>query len=266
MPICILSIPRNQTDIPLPKLESICEEVLQQTHSILEIPNPEDMESRIIRTDKEQPELSVSLTVGDYEYPGFHPESFHPTQEQLENTLAAITQIEGIENLNLGKIRIEAWRDSVFRELEANGPDTKPIIAETTQNFNDLPQIDCGISVSLSPNYVARTQEGGQKEQESQSVGGEFSPLRSRLENLFGPESERRTELHVRETLSADTDVSVEVDLKSEHSLTPSQMESVALTIEAELRNAKLMKEGETTTVWVRLGKADIIKSVSCLS
>ncbi|NCN82352.1 MAG: hypothetical protein GW947_00130 [Candidatus Pacebacteria bacterium] len=251
MPICILRVPKNY-ELAEARLREVCTQALEVTLKTLRIPDW-DQEIRVERvgSDKET-EVIISFTAGGVEYPDEHPdEIFDPNKELKQKVAEQISNLPELTQLQPHKVRLETWRNSFFTEVESITALPSPEGVSAT---------NCKISIALSPAYIAETQIGGPPEQESPMVGKEFAVLKSGLENVLGNENGHTVELAISGPVIADTDISIDVDLKSEKALTAEQLETIANTVELQLRSSGLAKEGRVITIWVKQGEAEVTR------
>ncbi|MDA1079838.1 MAG: hypothetical protein O2840_04095 [bacterium] len=249
MPICILRVPKTLS-VSQELLSDICVAALDATLENLSIPKW-DQEIRVERTNGTKAELVVSFTVGGEEYPEDFPNKvFDPEKGLLVATVQNISSLPALDSLRPCSVRLETWKESVFAEVEAVGGtiETNTVSLATELHF----PVSCRISVALSPKYIAETQTGGSPEHEGKPAGQEFAFIKTELADLLGSEGDHTVELAISEPTLADTDISIDVDLGSKQDLTAEQLETVVMTIEQQLQQRGLAREGRSITIWAK--------------
>lgn len=265
MPLCTLKIPKaNRITLSVEKREeanNLCNEVLDVVLHDLKIPDPEDREIKVVFSEENEAGISVSFTTGNV-YPGFEPESFLPTKEQLETVTAKIQSLAGESSIKVDETTMEAWANTTFilREnafVEVAPPEKLELLKEIGKSINS-PKVKLVLSPKKQVGISAPTKEGEPPKEEDpyQEVAKEISAV---IAESLGLPEELKVKFEVEHTLIADADVSVEFDCNSEKGLIPEKLrEYIASKVGEYLDKNNLTKDG-SAEVWIRQGEPEIV-------
>lgn len=152
MPIAILKIPKDAalSEVDISQAEELCRKGGNCLHEVLHVPDPEDKETRVIRSDSEETVLRIAFTIGPNEYPDFKPKSFFPTEEQIQSAGQSVLEIIKNSPIGVSQVVIEAWKNTTFilREEEIAEP-VSPVSEETLKEIGSRlhnPRMKCFIS------------------------------------------------------------------------------------------------------------------------
>lgn len=259
MPLCTLVVPKNWSVSMIEDAENRLREiVLVNLIDDFGIPDPNDQEMRIVRTDDESaqsPELQISFTVGDV-YPGH--ETFEPSDELKEKVGIKVQELAKRE-LGVSETSIEAWEDSSF--LICKNPDN-PQKVNYRPERNIMDQIDRPVvRIVLQPEkaeaaHVSAPRREGEPIREGETYRGLAREIADGVSETLGIPEETgcRTEILVAEV--ADCGVSVEIDfgLKEGHGVPTEAHLAIAQRAVEILNENSLTRNEEVVEVWARPG------------
>jgi len=259
MPIAILEIPKTiaPSGINTSQAKELCEKARDSLHDMLNVPDPRDKETRIVRKGLDETILKMAFTIGPNEYPDFKPKSFFPTKDQVKLAGRSILKIIKESQLGISQVVIEAWRDTTFLLREEEIPEpvspvSEEALREIGSNLNNprirlilSPQKREGVS-SLKELYLP-PENGGYQEVALK--------LSNRMTEILGL---KEVTAEVEFADFADTDVSVEFDCetKPNNSISQEIRKYMAESVLYILDSCQSTKEG-SGEVWVRQGQPE---------
>lgn len=257
MPITILEIPKD-SKINVPQTKELCEKVGDCLHDTLRVPDPEDKESRVIRSSLGEIILRTAFTIGSNEYPDFEPKSFFPRKDQIESAGQAVLKIIKDSQPDVSKVVIEAWRDTTFVLREEKIPEPVSPVSEEVLREIGSHLYNPRIRLVLSPKKregVSSLKELGLSP-ENASYQEVALKLSRRAAEILGRGEAITTEVEFAD--SADTDVTVEFDceLEPNNSIPQEVREFMAESVLHILNSTWATKEG-SGEVWIRQGQPE---------
>ena len=124
MPLCTLELePARLSAVGgLKAAKAVCDKALDLTHHLLDIPDPEDREMRIVTRNNASTKLTIEFTVGPHEYPRSKPEAFFPISQLLYDLSGAIhTHVQGVP-LVVEKTELKVWEHTTFLLRSTESP------------------------------------------------------------------------------------------------------------------------------------------------
>ena len=219
----------DRTD--LTDYDDFIDEVLSVTLEELNIPDPEDRESRTpqLNRDEESNRLRISYSIGpsEYEYHlGKGNGRFEPSPEQRNNLALRIAELRERYGIEMNRLEIVEWRNSVFELIREE--DLEPEISNDSFKEEELQSLE----LFKSRLYV-----------NSPELVPQFTDLIPGCEIIVVDGSDAPVSLEL------DSDVDVDRDIK----------EQLADSLKKRLiSKMNSNKDFEYSTVWVRSGKPDI--------
>lgn len=225
---------------------------------MLKIPNPEDKESRVIRSGFDKSKLTVAFTIGPNEYPGFEPKSFFPTKEQIELAGQSVLGMAKESQLGISQVVFESWQDTTFILRKKGAPEPVPPVPDEALREIGSNLVQPRIKIVLSP----QKREGisSLKEQGLSSENRNFQEVALKISNrmteILEPREPVAAEVEFAE--SADTDVSVEFDCGVESSkIIPEEVRKYMAESFLRVLDSNRTTKNGSGEVWIRQGKPE---------
>lgn len=232
----------------------MCEEGNDILHEILEVPDPEDKEVRIVeKQSATSANLKFSFTIGPKEYPDYNPPSFFPTQEQINMAGKKILDRLKDSTLDISKIDIEAWSDTTFKLKE--GKTSEPVSPVSSDELKIIGQKLDNPRITLA--FSPQKQEGASTSKEiGISPDTEGREATKKVADNIGQILGIPISIETIFAIEADSDIAVEFDCGVEPSLIIPENVRIYLaeSVLHTLESLRIAKES-SAEVWIRQGK-----------
>jgi hypothetical protein len=278
MPLSTLTISKSELDRLGPSareiLQGLCKGSEEITKNALEVPDPNDAESRIIVLEENDLTImEVSFTVGDDVYgymDGIKNPSFKPTYESKKMAAKGIQALSEQLGINCKYVDMEAWSNTIFSMVTAESEKDKLVAPMFLSREAGLNIKSSKVKFVVSPNFTGKTlgttELPPSDESEVYSLKDE---IQKAMKEILALDEAHQFDFEFVEAFEADAALSIEVDLfqLNEDNVIPIEvLQFINDVICVQLLEGGFVdestQEGEVE-LWVRQGSPEITSTES---
>jgi hypothetical protein len=276
MPLSTLYIHRSDIDklgVDTEKtIHDYCGTALEYTINVLDVPDREDAERRVIILEGEYvpPRSVISFTVGPNEYdyiPEIEDPSFRPTKVEMQSAADAIQRdSQESQLIKVHSTTIEAWANTTFVMPTKDSYEVSKEESKLTEEEGANIQ-QSRIKIVVAPGFSANMRSSGEHEptSENEQLKSLSLAIQEYAKETLSLSESHSCEVEFVEAFLADADLSMEFDCDAGEFIIPEDVRKCF----ANKITTKLIEEGivdETTEegqveLWIRQGSPEQIKN-----